>query len=82
MVVGGRCAAPVKSPLPRPVMKWVALQTPMRWPKGVPTVPEVKQGLGGMPPVEWERDHQRLLEVFRAFCAKQEGWPRTRSSAR
>jgi len=75
MVLSGRCAAPVKSPLPAPVMKWVALKAPMRWPKGVPTVPEVKQGMGGTPPAEWQRDHQRLLEVFHAFCRKREGWP-------
>ena len=75
LVVGGRQVAPVRTPLPRPVMKWVALQTPMRWPKGVPTLPEVEQGVGGTAPVEWRQDYQRLLETFYAFCAKQEGWP-------
>ena len=75
IVVGRRSAAPVKTPLPPPMMKWLALKLPMRWPKGTPTVPEVEQGVGGTPPWEWRRDHQRLIEVFEAFCAKREDWP-------
>lgn len=75
IVLAGRCGTPIKTPLPGPVMKWLALNVPMRWPKNVPTVPEVKQGLGGTPPAEWERDHERLLQVFQAFCQKRERWP-------
>jgi hypothetical protein len=73
--LGKRYAAPVKTPLPPPVMKWLALQLPMQWPKGVPTTSVAEQGGGGTPPEEWPRDYQRLLEVFHAFCAKREAWP-------
>ena len=33
----------VATPLPRPMMKWIALYVPLRWPKGVPTTPELDQ---------------------------------------
>lgn len=75
IVLDRRCVEPIKTPLPPAVMKWFALQLPMRWPKGVPTAPEVEQGVGGTHPSDWERDHRRLREVFDAFCAKREAWP-------
>ena len=40
---GGKAADEVKIPLPRPVMKWLALRAPMKWPRSVPTVPELKR---------------------------------------
>ena len=40
---GGKAADEVKIALPRPVMKWLALRAPMKWPRSVPTVPELKR---------------------------------------
>src|SRR5262245_15858795 len=39
-----------------PIMRIVALHLPLQWPHGVQTMPEVEQGVGGTPPVEFERD--------------------------
>jgi len=37
----------VAAPLPRAVMKWVALYVPVRWPSGIRTTPEIDQVAGG-----------------------------------
>jgi hypothetical protein len=56
--------------LQRTVVKWIALQLPMKWPKGVPTRPEVEQGIGGTPPAEFERDRAELLAALGRFCGE------------
>lgn len=56
-------------PLRRTVVKWVALKSPTKWPKGVPTRPEMEQGKGGTPPTDFDQDRARLLEAIDLFCA-------------
>ena len=49
------------------VVKHLALYAPVRWPRGVPTRPEVDQFLGGTPPLRFEddvHDLQQLLDRF------------------
>lgn len=55
-------------PLQRTVVKWIALYVPLRWPKGVPTMPEIRQGLGGTPPADFERDRKELIEIITRFA--------------
>lgn len=51
-----------------PVLKYVALYSPMKWPQGVPTRPEMDQlGGGGTPPAEFEQDVQTLLATMNRF---------------
>lgn len=52
----------------RTVMKWFALYVPVRWPKGIPTRPEVEQGVGGTPPGNLERDRDELIRITYRFC--------------
>jgi hypothetical protein len=52
----------------RTLMKWFALNTPMKWPRGVPTVPEVEQGKGGSPPLDFRQDLLSLLATVDRFC--------------
>jgi hypothetical protein len=52
----------------RTVMRWVALSTPMPWPKGVATTPEVDQEREGTAPGEFEEDLARLLEITEDFA--------------
>ncbi len=52
-----------------PVVKWLALKLPMQWPKGVPTRPEVEQGKGGSPPVDFGQDLASLKSNVSRFCA-------------
>ena len=48
-------------------MKWVALYVPFPWPKGVPTRPEMEQGVGGTPPGDFGRDRANLESVIQSF---------------
>jgi|SRR5579862_184025 len=66
--LGEKAASPVTGFLPRTIMKWIALQLPLKWPHGVATRPEMEQGVGGTPPAEFERDRADLLSILRRFC--------------
>ncbi len=68
-VIGEREISPAKLPLPRPIMKWLILWAPMKWPRNVKTRPEVEQGVGGTPPAEFESDRQALLDAMQRFCS-------------
>lgn len=66
--LGEKTASPATGFLQRTVMKWIALRLPLKWPKGVATRPEMEQGVGGTPPVEFERDRAELLALVQRFC--------------
>ena len=68
MALGEKAASPATTLFRRTVMKWIALRAPMKWPHGVPTRPEMEQGIGGTPPVEFERDRAMLVVIFDRFC--------------
>lgn len=54
-----------------PVLKYIALYAPMKWPQGVPTRPEMDQlGGGGTPPAEFERDVRSLLDTMERFARR------------
>ncbi len=58
----------------RPVVKFVALQLPLRWPKGrLRTLPEAEQGIGGTPPGDFEQDRGELLALMARFCSAAAG---------
>jgi len=61
----------IATPLSRTVIKWIALQAPMKWPPGVKTMPEVDQEIGGTKPLEFARDCQELETLIEQFAAKQ-----------
>lgn len=54
--------------LQRTLVKQLALKLPLRWPKGVPTRPEVEQGKGGTPPLVFGPDLISLLAILDRFC--------------
>ena len=60
----------VSPPLPRVIMKWIALRAPMKWPAGVQTMPEVDQEIGGTRPVEFARDRQQLEALVEQFATQ------------
>ena len=54
-----------------PVLKYLALYAPMKWPQGVPTRPEMDQlGGGGTPPEDFECDVRRLLDTMDRFARR------------
>jgi hypothetical protein len=42
-VMGEKYVSPATRPLQRSVVKWIALDAPIRWPKGLPTRPEMQR---------------------------------------
>jgi len=68
--LGEKAVSPAMGWLQRTVLKWIALSLPIPWPHGAKTRPEVEQGLGGTPPVDWERDRATLLAVFHRFSGE------------
>jgi hypothetical protein len=72
--IGERPASPMKPPIPRSVMKWGALYLPMKWPRGVPTRPEMKQGVGGSAPIEFSRDRKKLVHLIGRFTTDRFAW--------
>lgn len=69
-MMGAKPITSISTPFSRTVIKWVALKTPMKWPQGVPTRPEVDQMIGGTKPVEFTRDRLELEVLIEQFAAK------------
>jgi hypothetical protein len=60
-----------KLPLPKLLVKWLALHAPMKWPGGkVKTVRELEAGQPGTVPTEFDADRAGLLEVMERFRGK------------
>lgn len=53
----------------RTVIKYIAIHSPLPWPKGVPTMREVDAEKDGTKPGDFERDRQQAIELLRAFAA-------------
>jgi len=73
MVTDGRVVTRTATPLPQPVMRWLALYGPFRWPPGVVTSPEVDQSVGGTRPVEFARDVAEVEALIGAMTTRQRG---------
>ena len=64
-VIGEREVAGDKSNLlTRTVVRWLALNAPLKWPHGVPTMPENDQERGGTPPEDFKRDVDALVLII------------------
>jgi hypothetical protein len=55
-VMGDFHVNPGPAPLPAPILKFVALKMPVKWPHGIKTRPEVDQEGGGTRPTEFAAD--------------------------
>jgi len=68
MAGGERPGSAIDTFLSRTVIRWVALHTPLAWPRGVQTRPEADQVAGGgTPPAEWARDAGELARRIENF---------------
>jgi hypothetical protein len=68
LALGERAARPATGFVQRTLLKRLALQAPVPWAKNFPTRPEMEQGKGGTPPVEFVLDKASLLETLNRFC--------------
>lgn len=71
VALGQRHASAATSLFQRIFIKRLALYSPLPWPKGVPTRPEVEQGAGGTPPREFSADRDSLIAVMDEFANPQ-----------
>ena len=69
----GELTSPLAAtPLPRQMMKWVALYVPVRWPKDIPTTPELDQAAGGgTRPIDFARDVAELEQLLATVAAER-----------
>jgi hypothetical protein len=66
--LGEKYSSPATGLLQRTLVKKIALNVPLPWPKGVRTRPEMEQGKGGSPPVDFHEDLAALLSTLDRFC--------------
>jgi len=67
MYMGEKKVAPARTPVPRAVLRFVAIWVPLRWPKGFKSVPELDQQAGGTRPSEFEADKKQLRALIDRF---------------
>jgi hypothetical protein len=68
VALGEKVVSPAGGVMQRTLIKWLALGSPVKWPRGVPTRPEIEQGKGGSIPVDFLQDQAALLSTFGRFC--------------
>ncbi|MGD2067724.1 MAG: DUF1569 domain-containing protein [Gemmatimonadota bacterium] len=66
-MLGDRQAEDSSTFFTRTVLRFLATTAPVRWPKGVQTLPEIDQEIGGTPPQEFQADLRRLRTALHAF---------------
>ena len=69
--MGLKPVSPAGTILHRTLIKWVALQVPLRWPEGYKTRPEMDQEIGGTKPVEFARDLLELEQLVARFTERE-----------
>src|SRR5260221_5846392 len=65
--LGEKSVSAVDTTVSRTLVKWIALRSPIKWPQGVKTRPEMAQEGGGTKPVEFEVDLRQLEEIIERF---------------
>jgi len=68
-VLGDFPVSPGPGPLPGPILKFVALRMPIKWPHNVQTRPEVDQQVGGTRPAVFAADVATLKSAFQRFVS-------------
>jgi hypothetical protein len=66
--LGEKRVVPVSTWFTRTVYKWVALWSPLPWPHGIKTRPEMDQQIGGTSPAGFDADVAELRRLFDVFC--------------
>jgi hypothetical protein len=74
MLTGEITSPLAATPLPRFMMKWIALYVPVRWPAGIPTTPELDQSAGGgTRPAEFAADLMALEVLLTTVAIERRG---------
>jgi hypothetical protein len=67
--MGRKSISHAPGPLQRTLVKWIALNLPLRWPSGIPTRPELDQERGGTAPGAFAADVAELEALVELFAA-------------
>jgi hypothetical protein len=70
MVLEDRKVGDLKMPIPRGLIRWLALRVPRQWPQGVETIPELKVDAPGMGAGEFDADKAGLLAALERFAGE------------
>jgi hypothetical protein len=73
LLTGERTTQLAATPLPRLMMRWIALYAPIRWPAGILTTPELDQDFGGTRPADFDADVAELEKLLREVVADRRG---------
>jgi hypothetical protein len=73
LVTGGRTTQLAASPLPRSLVRWLALYAPVRWPAGILTTPDLDQDADGTRPAEFAADVAELARLLREIATDRRG---------
>lgn len=57
----------------RSVRKWVGLYSPLPWPRGVQTPPQVDPRAGGTRPADFEQDRRRAIATLHTLARAPDG---------
>jgi hypothetical protein len=68
MLTGERASPPAVTPLPKMMMRWIALYVPLRWRTGIQTTAELDQTAGGTPPGDFAADVAELASQLRRIA--------------
>lgn len=73
LLTGERTTKLAAAPLPRFMMRWVALNVPVRWPPGIRTTPDLDQDGGGTKPANFDTDLSELERLLREIATGRRG---------
>ena len=73
LLTGERTTQLAATPLPRLMMRWIALYAPIRWPAGIATTPDLDQGVGGTRPADFDADVAELDKLLREAATNRRG---------
>jgi hypothetical protein len=77
MALGRTAVSDAPGRMPRPLVKWIALYLPRRWPAGLPTRPEIDQQCAGAKPGDFAADVAELASLLELVATQQKdfNWP-------
>ena len=70
MATGHKSVSSSTSVMQQTIVKWLALYVPLRWPAGIPTIPEIDQELGGTGPLDFAEDVVQLEALLESFATR------------
>ena len=73
LVTGDRTTQLAASPMPRSLLRLIALYAPVRWPAGILTTADLDQDNGGTRPAEFAADVSKLERLLREITTDRRG---------